>query len=145
MWVRIETDPSTNALILYLIPPPHPPSPTPPHLLQDLPLESDEEEDEDWATSDEALSNLEERLMRWHNSFNNNNSNLTVDANTIAVPKPVKKLSTAALTASTAAPAAPPSGDHCVVKLHRFHFAVSACCLLCLFLCWFGWFGCVFG
>ncbi|KAK7486690.1 hypothetical protein BaRGS_00022091 [Batillaria attramentaria] len=69
----------------------------------------DEEEDVDWATSDVALSNLEERLMQWHNSFTSTSS---------------------AATGVPAAPALPPpaltgghgnKGGHCVVRLHRYH------------------------
>ncbi|KAL8609573.1 hypothetical protein ACOMHN_000629 [Nucella lapillus] len=77
----------------------------------------DYEEEEDWATSDLALSNLEERLQKWHNSFT------ALPAKSAPA---AKKISAAALSPGTAAPAAPhsaghPRGEHCVVKLHRFH------------------------
>ncbi|XP_076450264.1 uncharacterized protein LOC143286542 isoform X3 [Babylonia areolata] len=101
------------------------------------------EEEEDWATSDMALSNLEERLQQWHNSLTSLQT---------AKSAPAKKLSGAAAALDSGvvmagagggivpAVVAPHSagagavhgrgsaagvgvgGEHCVVRLHRFHF-----------------------
>ncbi|XP_070200517.1 uncharacterized protein [Littorina saxatilis] len=77
-----------------------------------------EEEDEDWATSDMALSNLEERIQRWHSSFKNNEP----------ASSSAKQSSTAALSVTPSAPTLAPlatqnmKGDHCVVRLHRAQF-----------------------
>ena len=84
-------------------------------MLQEEPYDDFYEDEQDWATSDHALSNLEERLMRWHDSF------------AAHKPKPsLPKVGSVALTA--VAPISnnvPVKGDRCVVKLHRFHCDVS--------------------
>jgi hypothetical protein len=66
-----------------------------------------------------ALSNLEERLMRWHNSF-------------VKKEPPAHKISATALAEGVGVPGqytfgAPPQakGERCVVKLHRFTCDVS--------------------
>lgn len=75
-----------------------------------------DEEEVDWATSDVALSNLEQRIMQWHNSLNH-----------ISAPPPTPGLPPVSPTALVGVAMGGglgaygnKGGGHCVVKLHRY-------------------------